>query len=91
MKHLQKFNIFLIKENNSYGYPSLEEVESADHEQICRWYRHLPSPGGKIPDSLSSEEFQAAIDKQVEIMNLICKKYKDGGGFNSTLSKKIGW
>jgi len=90
MKHLKRFNE-ILKEGNTYGYPSLEEVESADHEQICRWYRFLPSPGSKLSDSLPNEEFSKIIDEQSEIMNLICKKYKEGGGFNSALSKKIGW
>lgn len=76
---------------NLYGYPSLEEVEAADHESICRWYRHLPSPGSKIPDSLPNDKFKEAIDKQAAVMNLICDKYKEGGGFNSSLSKKIGF
>jgi hypothetical protein len=77
MKHLKWFN------ENASSYPSLEEVESAvdingdtDHEQICRWYRFLKSPENP---------------EQEEVMNLICKKYKEGGGFNSSLSKKIGF
>ena len=72
-----------------YGYPSLDEVEAADHEQICKWYRHLPSPGDKVPHTLSN--YRELVDEQVTIMNLICDKYKSGGGFNSSLSKKIGW
>lgn len=80
-----------LKIENMYGYPTLEEVEEADHEQICRWYRHLPSPGSKIPDSLPNDEFKSIIDKQAEVMNLICSKFKSGGGFNPDLSKKIGW
>jgi len=58
------------------SYPTLEEVEEADHEQICRWCRFLPSPG---------------MDNQEEIMNLICKRWKESGGFTPELSKKIGW
>lgn len=88
MNVIKKYNQFI---NEGYGYPSLEEVESASHEKICGWYRHLPSPGSKIPDSLSNDEFREESDKQVEIMNLICRKYKDGGGFNPELSKRVGW
>ncbi len=98
MKYLKTFNKFnIISESvdnintNLYGYPSLEDVKSADYESILKWYRFLPSPGAKIPDSLSNEEFKEISDKQVEVMNLICDRYKEGGGFNSNTSKKIGW
>lgn len=26
-------------------FPTMQQVEKADHEQICRWCRFLPSPG----------------------------------------------
>lgn len=26
-------------------YPTIDEVNAADHVQICRWVRFLPSPG----------------------------------------------
>jgi hypothetical protein len=74
---------------NESSYPTLDQVENADHEQICSWYRHLPSPGDGI--DFDSDNYKEEIEKQVEIMKVICDKYKNGGGFNSTLSKKIGW
>jgi len=55
--------------------PTLEEVEVADHEQICRWYRFLPSP----------------LEHQVYIMDRIVERYKEFGGFTTEISKKIGW
>jgi hypothetical protein len=71
---------------NESSYPTLDQVENADHEQICSWYRHLPSPGDGI--DFDSDNYKEEIEKQVEIMKVICDKYKNGGGFNSTLSKK---
>jgi len=57
-------------------YPTLIEVDKADHVQICSWYRFLPSPITK---------------EQTNINNAIFKKYHDGGGMNTALSKAIGW
>lgn len=57
-------------------YPSLEEVEVAGHEDICRWWRFLSSPENP---------------QQIETMNLIGDRLKKLGGFTPTISKKIGW
>lgn len=57
-------------------YPTKEAVLNANHEQLARWYRHLPSP---------------SKESQVEIINLISKRFKEMGGFNPALSKKIGF
>lgn len=72
-------------------YPTIEEVKKATYYQICNWYRHLKSPGSDLSNSLSNEEFSKRISEQTEVMNLICEKYKDGGGFTPELSKSIGW
>lgn len=85
MSYIKRFN----EEYSSY--PTMDEVESASHEQICSWYRHLPSPGKNLSDSLPNDEFKRRIDQEAEVMNAICAKYKEGGGFNPSLSKKIGW
>jgi len=57
-------------------YPTLSEIETADYEQICRWYRFLPSPS-------SSDEKM--------ILDQIILRYKEGGGFTTEISKKVGW
>ena len=57
-------------------YPTIKEVEEADHIQICRWYRFLASPSDL---------------EQVEVMNLIVSKWREGGGFTSEISKMTGW
>ena len=72
MKHLKKFNEGI----DGLEYPTIEEIEAADHDLICRWYRFLPSPD---------------TQEQVESMKLINQRFKDGGGFTEFLSKKIGW
>lgn len=63
--------------NKSYkSYPNMAQVELADRFLICKWYRHLPSPSN--PD-------------QEKVMNRICEKYKELGGFTPDISKQVGW
>lgn len=57
-------------------YPSMLEVESADRELICRWYRFLASPRD---------------DDQKAIMNRIVDRFRSLGGFSPEISKRIGW
>ena len=57
-------------------YPTIEEVEKANRERLCRWYRFLPS--------LYSEE-------KVSIMDRIVKRWREMGGFTPEISKRIGW
>ena len=71
-------------------YPSLEQVETADREQLDRWYRHLPSPGTAAINE-SQETFKEVSAKEVKIMNGICERFKAMGMFTPELSKKIGW
>ncbi len=57
-------------------YPTLEHVNSASHEQICRWNRFLPGPYD---------------NEQVVIMRRIVERLEDLGGFTPEISKLIGW
>lgn len=56
-------------------FPTLEQVDMANRLTICKWYRHL---------SVESED-------QVLIMNRICERFKELGGFTPEISKSIGW
>ena len=60
----------------SMKIPTMEEVEEADHLQLCRWYRFLRSPEN---------------EETVEIINLIVNKVNALGGFTPEISKEIGW
>ena len=56
--------------------PTLEEVEKASHEQLCIWWRFLPShqfPSGTIGERLKERLFE------------------EFGGFTPEISKRIGW
>lgn len=58
------------------SYPTIEEIDAADHEQICRWWRFLPG---------------VRTGTDVRSMNRIAVRLGDLGGFTPELSKKIGW
>lgn len=62
--------------NMIHNYPQIEQVKEASRYEICKWYRHLRSP----------ENQQEEV-----VMNLICERYKELGGFTPELSKQIGW
>jgi hypothetical protein len=68
-------------------YPTLEQVETADREQLGRWYRHLPSPGTHA----LRVNFEEVLTKEAKIMDRICERFKALGMFSPELSKKIGW
>jgi hypothetical protein len=57
-------------------FPTMEEVEKANHEQLARWYRFLPSG--------DSREQQRVLDK-------IAERFKKLGGMTPTLEKRIGF
>jgi hypothetical protein len=57
------------------GFPTIEEVERADKEQLARWYRFLPSG-------------ETAADQKV--MRRISERFEELGGMTAELNKKIG-
>jgi hypothetical protein len=54
------------------GFPTLEEVEKANREQLARWYRFLPSG-------------ETAADQK--IMKKISERFEKLGGINPELSR----
>ena len=44
------------------GFPTLEEVENADKEQLARWYRFLPS-GETAADQKIMKRIAQRFDK----------------------------
>ena len=57
------------------GFPTLEEVEKADKEQLARWYRFLPS---------------GETTAEQKIMKRIAERFEKLGGMTPELSKRIG-
>jgi hypothetical protein len=69
-------------------YPSLDEVEAADHLQICTWIRRLPSPGAS---AIGGPVFYATMNAEALVMTRILDRNRDFGGFTPEISKQIGW
>jgi hypothetical protein len=57
------------------GYPTIEEVENAEPEQLARWYRFLPS-GDTAAES--------------KIVHRIAERFEQLGGMTPSLDAKIG-
>jgi hypothetical protein len=71
-------------------YPTIEEVNNADIEQLVKWYRFLNSPGLNYVDS-ELGIFKYKIKEETSIINLICQRINEVGGFTPEISKRIGW
>jgi len=69
-------------------YPTMEQVESADQMQLCRWHRFSRSPGA---GAIGSPDFRQIMDREKPIMDRIVERVKEGGGFTPTISKALGW
>ena len=69
-------------------YPTIEQVDAADHMQICMWYRNLSSPGSS---AIGKQNFDEVLDTEGFIMNRIADRLKKFGGFTTEISKAIGW
>ncbi len=77
--------------NNMLPYPStMGEIENADRLQLGRWVRFLPSPGlGAI--GKNQKEFKISADEEKDKLTHIMERFEYLGGWDSTLSKAIGW
>ncbi len=58
------------------NYPTKEDVDVADHEQLARWSRFLRSPNGNV---------------EVNVMGKIVARLSALGGIPTAISKRIGW
>ena len=58
------------------NFPTMEQVEKADREQLARWYRFLPAREGA---------------NQRNIIDRIADRFMNMGGMTPGLSKKIGF
>lgn len=70
------------------AYPTVEQVDAADHEQICRWWRFLKSPGMA---AIETPDFEARLQAEAAVMDRIAERLKEFGGFTPQISKRIGW
>jgi hypothetical protein len=76
--------------NVTLPYPTLDDVERADRRQLGQWNRFCASPGlAAIGKNL--EEFKLIADAEKIILNRILERFHELGGWDSVLSKEIGW
>jgi hypothetical protein len=64
-------------------FPTKEQVEQADREQLARWYRHL------VPTASLDEP--AKKNAQRKILQRIGERFRAIGGMDEKLSQKIGY
>ncbi len=73
------------------NYPTMEEVLTADHEQLGKWARFLDSPGLPLIDGESEETFYERMRKDRAILEQILDRFDSMGGWTPFLSKRVGW
>lgn len=69
------------------NYPTIEQVNTADRRQICSWVRFLPSPGA---GAVGKSNFDEVLNREAPIMDRICERLKELGGFTPAISKELG-
>lgn len=70
------------------SYPTEQEVKDASREQLCSWWRFLPSPG---MNAIGKPDFNEVMLAEAKIMNQIGVRFGEVGGFTPEISKAIGW
>lgn len=57
-------------------FPTIDQVNQADHIQLCKWQRFLPSAG---------------TEQERVVQTRIWDRYRENGGMTPEISKRIGW
>jgi hypothetical protein len=76
--------------DNLMNYPTMYEVEAADHRQLCEWHRFLGTPG-RSAAGRSYREFVSVIEAESKIANKINERFLAGGGMTEDISESLGW
>jgi hypothetical protein len=77
-----------LMHNQFTDYPNMEEVEAAGRVQLGRWCRFLPSPG---MDWVNDEDYKKKLATELNILQRVLDRFDDLGGWDTQLSKQIGW
>lgn len=77
MKHIREYNEYKNEYNGEVDKESKEKIDSMSHEEIASLWRH---------GSSDNKIFQGDSGKYLK-----WRLFDYYGGFNPTLSKKIGW
>ena len=68
-------------------YPTIEQVETADRYQLCKWYRFLHGPGAH---AIGKANFSSICEAEAKIMDRIVERTNELGGFTPEISKALG-
>jgi hypothetical protein len=74
--------------NHALPFPTMDEVDGANRQQLGRWFRFLPSPG---MDWTNDKDYKEKLAKELNILQRILNRFDDLGGWDARLSKQIGW
>ena len=69
-------------------YPTEGQIKEASREQLCAWWRFLPSPGSS---AVGTPEFSSKLESECKTLDHIAHHLNACGGFTPQISKKIGW
>ena len=73
-------------------YPSAQEVEDADRYRLAVWYRFLQSPGLNAAIAEVDKKSQLiTMNREKVILDRIIIRFEEMGGWDSPLSKEVGW
>lgn len=69
-------------------YPSAEQIEAADKNQLGGWIRRLPSPGLW---AVERDDFETVLAAENKAMERILARFRQMGGWSPDVSKAVGW
>lgn len=73
-------------------YPTLKEVEAADHKQLATWHRFLPSPGANVAEEdRGTAKYDRIQEHEIRVLAYLSARLQDLGGWSPELSKEIGF
>lgn len=86
VKGIERMRVHL--KERKLTYPTRAEVESADHADLARWYRFLPSPGHS---AIGTHDFERVMQEEKALLDLIMERLNKCGGITPAISKEISW
>ena len=80
MRHPRKTNV------HTSEYPTIEDIDKADHEGLGYWVRYLKSPG---VSAYESDNFADVLAMESAAMDLIMERFDSLGGWTPKVSKAV--
>ena len=71
-------------------YPNIEQVEKADHLQLCEWFFFLPIPyWQKLGRGKTKRFVEGPVTHARHVFDTICKRYYEMGGITPEIKEKL--